>query len=441
MATRRWTSLIDDLVDGRWVSPLTGKRYPPLAFDRFEIEADLSGREAELVAALGFKAPIAVVSDRNTHAAMGGRVAEALAPLGAVEDIILDGALHCDMATIHRLAERVKGAASVVAVGSGTLNDLCKYVTYLEGRPYCVFATAASMNGYTSSTASVTLESGLKVSLPAHMPKGVFFDLQVCAAAPTYLSAAGFGDCLCRSVAQVDWWMSHRLLGTRYRHEPYVIEIPDEQVLMEQAAAVADGDLAAIGALVRVLNLAGIGVSFTGTSNHGSMGEHQISHYLDCFAGAHHPGTLHGEQVGVATLTMARIHEYFLMRELPPEIGPTVIDAEDMARRMGAEVAETCLTEIGKKAIDGARAQALNARLREIWPALRDECLEMFVPVEDLVQRLRAAGGKTTAAELGFPAPVYREAVTHAHEMRNRYGFCDLAAGTGDLPRLAAREL
>jgi glycerol-1-phosphate dehydrogenase [NAD(P)+] len=35
----------------------------------------------------------------------------------------------------------------VIAVGSGVLDDLCKHATDLDGRPYAVFGTAASMNG------------------------------------------------------------------------------------------------------------------------------------------------------------------------------------------------------------------------------------------------------------------------------------------------------
>ena len=58
-------------------------------------------------------------------------------------------------------------------------------VTGRTGRRYCVFGTAGSMNGYTSTTASITLESGLKVSLPSHGPAGFFVDLGVSAAAPT----------------------------------------------------------------------------------------------------------------------------------------------------------------------------------------------------------------------------------------------------------------
>ncbi|MFP1630511.1 iron-containing alcohol dehydrogenase [Zhengella sp. ZM62] len=436
---RNWTALIDDICEGRWINPLNGKRYPAPPYDSIVFAESLKGREADLVSALGFRPPFAVVSDTNTHKAMGERIARALRPLGEVTEIVLDDA-HADMATVRDLTARLKPFASTVAVGSGTINDLTKYATLQNGTRYCVFATAGSMNGYTSTTASITLDSGLKVSLPAQAPAGFFVDLETCAEAPAWLNAAGFGDCLCRSVAQIDWWMSHRMLGTAYHHLPYLLEIPDEIVLMEQAAGIARGDIEAVGTLFRVLTLCGLGVSFTGVSNHGSMGEHQISHYIDCFAGERHPGSVHGQQVGVATLTMARIQHHFLQDETPPQVGPTHVDPEDMARRMGAEVAAQCEVLYRKKAFDEAGAEAFNRRMERIWPELRAECLDIAVAPDVLRQHLADAGGPTSAQSLGVPVDFYREAVTHAHEMRDRFSFADIACDSGVLGGMAARE-
>jgi len=435
-----WTELIDDICAGTWINPLTGKRFPPAAYDRVVFAESLAGQEAELVAALGYPPPFAVVCDAATHKALGGRVARALRSKGPVEEIVLDHP-HADMATVRHLAQRLKPFAMAVAVGSGTLNDLTKYAALQNGGRYCVFATAGSMNGYTSSTASITLDSGLKVSLPAQVPAGFFVDLEVCAAAPAWLNAAGFGDCLCRSVAQIDWWMSHRLLGTVYRHEPYVILIPDEIRLMEQARGIATGDIEAVGMLFRVLTLCGLGIGFTGVSHHGSMGEHQISHYIDCFAGARHPGSLHGQQVGVAALTMARIQQHFLAHEGAPELAPTQIDTEDMVRRMGTEVAAQCIELYRKKALDQKGADQLNERLQTLWPDLRAQCAEIAIPPDRMTQYLQAAGGPTTARALGVPQEFYREAVAHAHEMRDRFSFADIACGSGALARLAHAEV
>ncbi len=433
-----WTELIDEICEGTWYSPLTGHRFPAAPY-RIVFSESLRGREADLVTDLGFVPPFAVVCDPATYRAMGERVARALRVRGPVTEIIL-ASPHADMATVRDLTERLKDFPSAVAVGSGTINDLTKFATLQNGRGYCVFGTAGSMNGYTSSTASITLDSGLKVSLPAQNPAGFFVDLEVCASAPAYLNAAGFGDCLCRSVAQIDWWMSHRMFGTMYRHEPYVIEIPDEIKLMGHAKGVAEGDIEAIGTLFRVLTLCGLGINFTGVSNHGSMGEHQISHYLDCFAGERHPGSLHGQQVGVATLTMARIQHHFLSSDSPPQVGPTVIDEAGMVARMGAEVAAQCLPLVRRKALDAEGAEAFNAKMAKIWPELRAECLEMAVPVAVLERYLAAAGGPTKATALGFPAEFYREAVMHAHEMRDRFSFADIAAASGTMAQLASAE-
>ena len=433
-----WTALIDDIVAGRWVDPSTGKPAP-VPYGAIVIRESLEGAEADLVRPHGLGDRLAVVADAATWEAMGRRVAGALKALGGVETVILDHP-HADLGTAAALKERLAGASGVVAVGSGTVNDLCKFVTAGDGRPYCVFGTAASMNGYTSTTASMTLESGLKVSLPAHAPSGFFVDLAVSAAAPPHLAAAGFGDCLCRSVAQIDWWLSHRLLGTFYLETPYLIELPDEAELNARASLVGAGEIEGIGYLYRVLTLCGLGIAFTNVSNHGSMGEHQVSHYIDCFARDRHPGTLHGQQVGVASLTMARLQQRILAMDEPPKLRPTRIDAAGMAERMSPEIAAQCLVEYQKKALDEAGAERLNARLQAIWPELRQELLALAIPVDEMERLLRAAGGPATAAELGVPVPFYREAVLHCREMRDRFSMLDLADDAGLLRDFVAGE-
>jgi glycerol-1-phosphate dehydrogenase [NAD(P)+] len=439
----RWTALIDEMVEGRWINPETGKPGT-VPYEKVVIDDRLDGREADLVTSLGFKGRIAVVCDENTHDVMGARVAQALkaahnSGIASVETIVLNHP-HADEQNLAELRDKTRHVDFLVAVGSGTINDLCKYVTHTDGRAYCVFGTAPSMNGYTSTTASITESNGLKVSRPAHAPKGVFIDLAVNAAAPTYLIASGFGDCLVRSAAQFDWWLSHRLLNTFYTELPFDLEIADEREMMARAPGLAKGDIEAVGYLHRVLTLCGFGVSFTGMSNHGSMGEHQISHYIDCFAGKKHPGTLHGQQVGVATLTMARLQRQILDDKKPPKIGPTRIDEADMARRVGPEIAKVCAAEMKQKAFDEAGAAALNARLEEIWPQLRAELEAFTVPVDVMVKALKDSGGPTTARDLGLDVDFYREAVIHAREIRKRYSALDIAADAGYIREFAQNE-
>src|SRR5262249_16904621 len=148
------------------------------------IEDSLAGREAELVSALGVGPRLAVVSDVDTFAAMGERVERALASRFTVQGVMLGHEPHADTGTLAQLARRLDaGLDAVVAVGSGTINDLCKLAARDRGIPQLVFATAPSMNGYTSLSASIT-EGGLKRTVRAETPIAAFFDLGVLAAAP-----------------------------------------------------------------------------------------------------------------------------------------------------------------------------------------------------------------------------------------------------------------
>ena len=85
------------------------------------------------------------------------------------------------MQTIEWVRTRARGADALVAVGSGTVNDVAKYASFLDGKPFAVFGTAPSMNGYTSTTVALSAD-GFKRSLPAHAATGVFLDLAILAA-------------------------------------------------------------------------------------------------------------------------------------------------------------------------------------------------------------------------------------------------------------------
>ena len=436
-----WMSHIDDVYLGRWVDPQTGRFAPRAACRLIRIADTLDGYEADLVREAGLDGSLAIVADPETWDAMGSRVAASLtAADNAPRQVIIDSGTHATFSAVESLSERLQGVDAVVAVGSGTINDLTKFVTSRDGRPYCIFGTAPSMDGYTSTTASLALESGLKSSFPAHSPNGVFLDIKVLSSAPRRMAAAGYGDTLCTSVARIDWWMSHRLKGSYYEDGPYLIAEQDSEQLAAVAEGVGSSNHQAIGWLTRSLVLSGLGVGLTGISNHGSMGEHQISHYIDCFAGELHPNSLHGQQVGVATLTMGRIQQWFIDQEKPPQLKPTHINTDDMIRRMGSKAASQCAAEYRKKSLNENSAAQFNERLQEIWPDLRAELRHWVVPVSEMSSRLKLAGGALTANDLELPVDFYREAVRHAHEMRNRFSFADLACDAGLLDDFAAAE-
>jgi glycerol-1-phosphate dehydrogenase [NAD(P)+] len=415
------------LVAGRYRDPETGELLAAAARS-VVIEDTLDGRELELVKALGLGHHLALVADEDTFAALGHRVERALAPAFAVQRIVLPHQPHADADTLARLTagldERTRG---VVAVGSGTINDLCKLAALARGCPQVVFATAPSMNGYTSVSASIT-EAGIKRSVRAVTPIGAFFDLSVLAAAPVRLIRAGLGDSVCRPTAQADWLLAHLLLGRPYRELPFTLLAGDEAGLFSQAGALVTGDLTAMRHLVRTLVLSGFGMTLCGGSYPASQGEHLLSHYVDMMRSPDVPIALHGEQIGVCALAMARLQDTILALEAPPVLHPTTVQREDLVRHFGPERGDACWRELLPKRLDQQRADQLNARLAAGWSEMRARIAAVTLRAADMTSVLVAAGAPITPNDIGWPRQLFDDALAHAREIRDRYTFLDLAA-------------
>jgi glycerol-1-phosphate dehydrogenase [NAD(P)+] len=322
-------------------------------------------------------------------------------------------------------------AGSYIAVGSGTINDLTKLAGARQGKPYAVFATAPSMNGYASATASIEI-GGLKRSLPAIAPTGIFGDLEVLANAPKRLIRAGLGDFICRSTAQADWLMAHRLLGTPYRRAPYALLNGLEDDMLAEPEALVRGDIPAVERLMRTLILSGLGMTICGSSASASQGEHLISRYLDTKAPPGWPPALHGEQVAVTTLVMARLQESVLAGPAPI-VAPDQLSEKALVDHFGAEIGSACWTAFAPKLIERSKADELNARLLTVWPALREELFTIMRPalqIEDVLKRVEAP---VSHRDIDLGRDFFANAIWHARVMGDRYTFLDLAAASQQL--------
>jgi glycerol-1-phosphate dehydrogenase [NAD(P)+] len=422
--------VLERLLDGNLPDPDGG---PPLSIPtrRVAIADSLDGSEAELVVGLALGEHLAVVSDENTRAVLGERVLGALGGAGRVTDIRLPGRPHADGETVEAVRHASKSCDALIAVGSGTINDVCKYAAARDGKPYAVFATAPSMNGYTSVNAAISIR-GHKKSLPATAAKGVFMDLTVLSQAPPRMIRSGLGDSVCRSTAQADWLLAHLLLDRPYREAPFVLLAEDEAQLFAGSEALMAGDLGVMRRLARTLTLSGFGMTICGGSYPASEGEHLISHYVEMLAPPEWPEAFHGEQIGVTTLSMARLQER-LLEGGPPRLEPSAPDESSITAHFGADLGAACWAEFQGKRLDAERVEALNGMLTDGWDEIRARLRAVVLPATRLEAVLQAAGAPTTPEELGWPRNFYLQALRHAREIRNRYTFLDLAADSGAL--------
>jgi glycerol-1-phosphate dehydrogenase [NAD(P)+] len=292
------------------------------------------------------------------------------------------------------------------------------------------------MNGFTSLTASITVD-GHKKTLPAHAPDGAFFDLEVLAAAPARLIRSGLGDSICRATAQWDWLLSHLLLGTPYRELPFVLLADDEPDLVAHAADLLGGDLGVMRRLVRTLLLSGFGTAIVGSSAPASQAEHLVSHYLDMLGPSNRPPVFHGEQIGVTTLSIARLQEAML--EAPPVLVADRTTEAEFVARYGEHLGHSTWAEFAEKRLTPERADELNHRIATDWQKFMAHAHTIALPSAQIHAALTAAGAPTTPEAIHLDRPFYESALTYARDIRNRYTVLDLAAASGRLAGLIPR--
>ncbi len=124
---------------------------------------------------------------------------------------------HMDIAT--SLLKKEVSCDAIIAVGSGTINDLAKYASYTLDVPYLVVATAPSMNGYTSSVAAL-IKDGLKMTIPCIPPVAVLAGVDVLARAPAELLKSGCADLLSTFLATSDWRLANLVVDQTFSHLP-----------------------------------------------------------------------------------------------------------------------------------------------------------------------------------------------------------------------------
>lgn len=203
-----------------------------------------------------------------------------------------------------------KQADYVLAVGSGTLNDMAKSVSTRRNIPCGVFATAASMDGYCSKGAAL-MRGGFKVTDEVHTPEDILIDLEVVRKAPKIMTAAGFGDIMGKFTCLTDWQMAHIVKGEPIHEEAFALMEKARTACMNAFEDLTEYKGEAVAELMQALITAGLSMAQCGNSRPASGSEHHISHFLEMdFVRRGEKIPLHGLKVAIGTLMSIEIYRY-----------------------------------------------------------------------------------------------------------------------------------
>ena len=219
-----------------------------------------------------------------------------------------------DEATVDAVIKAGAEYDYLLAVGAGTLNDLCKYAGFLTHKKSGVFATAPSMDGFTSGVTPL-IEGGRKITRPAQTASDVLMDLGVLCAAPRIMTGAGVGDILAKYCALTDWRISSYLTGEAVNEEAFSLMLEAVRACDGALPALQCGEAEGVEKLMDALLISGYAMVIAGNSRPASGAEHHMSHFLEQdFLRRGERIPLHGVKVGLGTMVSLYLYHTLARR-------------------------------------------------------------------------------------------------------------------------------
>ncbi|MDD6159888.1 MAG: sn-glycerol-1-phosphate dehydrogenase [Oscillospiraceae bacterium] len=260
---------------------------------------------------------IVLTADENTYATCGRRVEEILGERMEGKLVFRpEGLLIPNEEAIEKLSAAVTGKTDlIVGIGSGVINDLCKYVSFTHDLPYYIIATAPSMDGYASVGAAM-ITGNMKTTFNARVPAAIIGDVDILKQAPMRMIQSGFGDIIGKYSALNDWKLAALVNGEYFCDYVYDLTYDTMVKTRDLAQGVRNREEGAIQALMEALVIVGVAMAFVGNSRPASGSEHHLSHYFEITGivkGREY--LLHGIDVAYSTIVTAGLREE--LRKLP----------------------------------------------------------------------------------------------------------------------------
>ena len=372
-----------------------------------------------------------LVADPNTYKAQGEAVAEALKAQGfdvkqillTSPEVIADGE---HVFAVMRALDR--NERTFVAVGSGTITDITRFVSHRTRSQFISVPTAPSVDGFTSIGAPMIIE-GVKKTVYCHAPTAIFGDIRTLCAAPQAMIAAGFGDMLGKYTSIADWRLGRLLWDEPYDESIAQRTLDAVQQCADNTAGIGKAQPEAVRALFDALVESGYCMLDFGQSRPASGAEHHYSHFWEMkLLREGRPAILHGAKVGVATVLVAGLYDRVrsLSRAEVADLleGSTLPDRtkelEIIRAAYGSEADEVSRDQARFLDLTANEYDALKRRILDNWDAVQAIAAQV-PPADEVARLLETAGGPSRVDQIGISAEERDMAIADAHYLRDRF--------------------
>ena len=372
-----------------------------------------------------------LVCDQNTYSVLGKSVEGALLAQGynvvttclTGKEVIAD-----EHYLVQVLVKADREERIFLAVGSGTLTDISRFISFKTKTSFIGVPTAASVDGFTSIGAPLVVD-GLKKTFISQAPIALFADLPTLCRAPGLLTAAGYGDMVGKFLSAADWKLGHILWDEKYDAE---IDQRMRAAIMQcahLAPEISQGLESGIRPLMEGLIESGFCMLDFGNSNPASGAEHHLSHFWEMLLlNQHRPAIFHGVKVGVASIITsawyARLRQINqsqvagLLKEA--SFGPADEQIKTIRDVFGPVADEIIEDQKPFLFITEQALTALKQRSVDRWAEVQEIAAQTPEPAK-LTDWLRAAGSPVTGQELGFSEEEVLLGINNGHYLRKRF--------------------
>ncbi len=382
-----------------------------------------------------------MVCDSNTYEAAGKKLCEILESDSIHCNVYMfscRGKLEPNESAVGSAVMNYKNEDMIIGVGGGVINDICKFLKKLTQKPYAIFGTAPSMDGYASDSSSMIC-NGVKTTVYTCTPDEIICDIDVLKNAPRDMILAGIGDMAAKLVSICEWRISALINGEYYCEQVADIMRKYARVCCENAKKAVERDENAVKTVAEGLICAGVAMNFVKNSRPASGVEHYYSHLWEMRAiEENRESRLHGIAVGVGTLLA--LEKYEIMKKITPDREKALAAVKEFdilkwqseAKKYFGKTSEAIIKieeREHKYSADG-HAKRLE-KITENWDGILECMKQELVNAEYLYGIFKQIDFPLTPEDIGESKQSAEAAFLHTRDIRDKYILSRLSFDLG----------
>jgi glycerol-1-phosphate dehydrogenase [NAD(P)+] len=395
-----------------------------------------------------YSGKVFIIEDKNTYKAAGNLVEDMLKNKGfnLYKYIFSEEHLIPDENALGRLIVEIpEDTAVILAIGSGSINDISRFLSYKLHIPYIIVCTSPSMDGY-ASVVSPLIIGGVKTTYNAVYPYAINADIDIMKEAPIHMIHAGLGDILGKYTALADWRISEILNKEYSCNTIKQVVLKAVNKCIEVSGGILSRDSEAIKSITEALILSGLAIGMTGTSRPASGEEHHLSHCWEMVFMNEGRSTkwLHGNNVGVGVGIITEAYKYLNSLDIKQIYASDKYKYFDKSKWVKNledvySISARSIIELKEKDIifDEEKRECNMKKIVENWTKIM-EIYNLFLPKPEEVRNImKNAGAIYNPSDLGIGRELFKKSFIAAKDIRRRYGVLQLLEDIGKLEEAA----